>query len=251
MNLTVLGSGTVIPHPERGNSGYFLRTPGHGILMDGGAGALRKMADFGLDYRLVDTVAYTHFHPDHTLDLVPLLFSLKHDPSVERPRSLRILGPPGFQSFFDRVMDVYGEWVRSEDITVGIDEVFRDRIDLEDIQITTAHTEHTPESVVYRFQERGGGSLFYSGDTGVNDELIGTARNVDVLVLECSLPDGQKSPGHLTPSECGRIAEQTACGRLVLTHFYPQVLHTDILASVSRSYTGQVDLAFDGMEVEI
>lgn len=250
MKFTVLGSGTVIPHPNRGNSGYFLQSTGHGILMDGGAGALRKMADFGLSYRDIDMVGYTHFHPDHTLDLVPLLFALKHDPDVVRPRSLRILGPPGFQSYFDRVMDVYGEWVRSEETSVEIQEVFRDRIDLGEMEVMTAHTEHTPESVTYRFKEREGGDLFYSGDTDVCEELIESARNVDILVLECSLPDDRKSPGHLTASECGQIAAQTGCERLVLTHFYPQVLETDILALVSKTYKGRVDLAYDGMEVE-
>ncbi|MFQ6676416.1 MAG: MBL fold metallo-hydrolase [Fidelibacterota bacterium] len=251
MRFTVLGSGTVVPYPLRGNSGYFLRSRGHNVLVDGGAGALRKMADFGLDYRDIDTVTYTHFHPDHTMDLIPLLFALKHDPEVKRPRELRIVGPPGFQSFFDRVMEVYGVWVRSDHIAVNITEVFRETVSLEGLEIISSHTEHTPESVVYRFREQGGGDLFYSGDTDVCDELIESARNVDVLVLECSLPDDRKLPGHLTPSDCGRIAAETGCGRLVLTHFYPQVLKTDIVASVSRTYAGPVELAYDGMEVEI
>ena len=68
MKLTVLGSGCLLPVPGRGNSGYLLQTENHHILIDGGSGTLRRMADFGLNYRHIDYIVYTHLHPDHTLD---------------------------------------------------------------------------------------------------------------------------------------------------------------------------------------
>ncbi len=71
------------------------------------------------------------------------------------------------------------------------------------------------------------------------------------MLLECSFPDDGKIQGHLTPSECGKIAAETECGRLVLTHFYPQVIGTDIKSSVEKFYDGPVDLAYDGMEIQI
>lgn len=71
------------------------------------------------------------------------------------------------------------------------------------------------------------------------------------MLLECSFPDSLKRKGHLTPSECGRIAAETNCRRLVLTHFYPEILETDIISSVAKYYQGEVDLAYDGMELEI
>ncbi|MDP7654183.1 MAG: MBL fold metallo-hydrolase, partial [Candidatus Marinimicrobia bacterium] len=79
MKLTILGSGVKIPFPGRGNSGYFLQTSEHNILIDGGSGTIRRVADFGLDYRSINTIFYTHMHPDHTFDLIPLLFAWKHD----------------------------------------------------------------------------------------------------------------------------------------------------------------------------
>ena len=252
MKLTILGSGTLIPFPNRGNSGYFLQTEKHTILIDGGSGALRRIADYHLDYKNIDTICYTHLHPDHIIDFIPLLFAYKHDPSVEIPKSLKIIAPKGFQTYFNQIMDIYGKWVLPDvGLNIEIEEVFRDEIDLEGLEIICNHTEHTDYSVTYRFTENSGNSLFYSGDTDYCEELVQSAKNVDVLMLECSFPDEQKRPGHLTPSECGKIATETKCGRLILTHFYPEVLEIDILSTVSKYYSGMVDLAYDGMEVFI
>lgn len=251
MKLTVLGSGTLIPIPERGNSGYFLQSGNTGILIDGGSGALRKMADFGLDYLDIDGICYSHLHPDHTFDLIPLLFALKHDPRAAEHASLRIAAPVGFKHYFRSLMDIYEQWVMPEDLEVSIEEISQDSSSIDNISFNCNLTEHTEQSITYRFTDGNVGELFYSGDTDYCQELIISAKGVDVMLLECSFPDYGKIQGHLTPSECGKIAAETECGRLVLTHFYPQVIGTDIKSSVEKFYDGPVDLAYDGMEIQI
>ncbi|MEE9167402.1 MAG: MBL fold metallo-hydrolase [Candidatus Neomarinimicrobiota bacterium] len=251
MKLTVLGSGTLIPFPNRGNSGYFLQTDNHNILIDGGSGALRQMATLGLDYRTIDVITYTHLHPDHTLDMIPLLFTFKHDSRVTIPRSLKIMGPPGFKSYFQKLMDIYGDWVMPVGLDIEIQEVLRENVVLEELEIACGHSEHTEHSVTYRFTAPGGEDIFYSGDTGKSRELIENAKDVSVLILECSFPDDDRHEKHLTPTLCGEIASECRCKRLILTHFYPEVLETDIVTVVSRFFNGTIDLAYDGMEVEI
>ena len=85
MKLTILGSGSLFPYPNRGNSGYLLECSESTILLDGGSGTLRRIADFGLDYSSIDIICYTHLHIDHTFDLIPFLFALKHDSKVKKP----------------------------------------------------------------------------------------------------------------------------------------------------------------------
>lgn len=153
MKLTVLGSGVLIPVPKRGNSGYFLQTEEHSILIDGGSGTLRRMVDFGIDYKTVDTICYSHLHPDHTIDLVPLLFAYRHDEQLVKPKSLKIVGPVGFHDYFDRLMEIYGEWVLSDWVEIDIEEVARGEIHLEDLLIICGHTDHTAHSLTYRFKE--------------------------------------------------------------------------------------------------
>jgi len=251
MKLTVLGSGVLIPVPKRGNSGYFLQTEDHSILIDGGSGTLRRMVDFGIDYKTIDTICYSHMHPDHTLDLVPLLFAYRHDPELVKPKFLKIVAPIGFQDYFNRLIEIYGGSVLCDWVDIEIQEVSRGEVILEDLLLICGHTEHTAHSVTYRFESGRGESVFYSGDSDVNDELIASAKGVDVMILECSFPDSLKRKGHLTPSECGLIAEETGCKRLVLTHFYPEILDTDIISAVAKYYRGEVDLAYDGMEIEL
>ena len=60
-----------------------------------------------------------------------------------------------------------------------------------------------------------------------------------------------KREGHLTPSECGQIASDMGCNRLLLTHSYPEVLETDILSIVKKKFEGEAILATDGMKLEI
>ena len=81
--------------------------------------------------------------------------------------------------------------------------------------------------------------------------MYGPDEDVDVLLLECSFPDTMKRNGHLTPSLCGEIAAETNCKKLVLTHFYPEVLKTDIISAVNTVYNGDVILAEDGLIIKI
>ena len=77
--LSEIRSGTCIPTVDRGPSGLALTFGSHLILFDGGGGSLRPMPRLGLDFRKVDFHCITHFHPDHIIDLIPLLFAMSHD----------------------------------------------------------------------------------------------------------------------------------------------------------------------------
>jgi ribonuclease BN (tRNA processing enzyme) len=73
----------------------------------------------------------------------------------------------------------------------------------------------------------------------------------DLLVLECSFPDERKVPGHLTPSLAGRIANETRCRRLLLTHLYPECDQVDVLSQCRRTYSGDVLIAEDLLRISV
>ena len=68
----VLGSGTTVPSPDRGPAGFLLRVGSEIYLIDGGSGTLQRCAKLGIDPRMLSGGFYSHRHPDHTGDLVPL-----------------------------------------------------------------------------------------------------------------------------------------------------------------------------------
>jgi len=39
------------------------------LLFDSGSGTLRRLLEAGIDFKEVDYLIYSHFHPDHTADL--------------------------------------------------------------------------------------------------------------------------------------------------------------------------------------
>ncbi|MCZ7626508.1 MAG: MBL fold metallo-hydrolase [Candidatus Methylomirabilis sp.] len=78
MQLTILGSGTAIPSLTRGSPGLLIEVAGSSLLCDGGAGTRPRPLRAGIVATELDRVFYTHLHPDHTGDLVPLLFALRN-----------------------------------------------------------------------------------------------------------------------------------------------------------------------------
>ena len=75
--------------------------------------------------------------------------------------------------------------------------------------------------------------------------------DVDLLILECSFPDEEAIAGHLNPSEAGDIAARAGVKQLVLTHFYPEILTTDIQAQCRKTYQGDLVLATDLMSLSV
>src|ERR687889_2807843 len=96
MEITVVGSGTVVPRLERRQSCVAVEAGGETLVFDLGSGAVRGMLHAGLDPFAVDRVFFTHFHPDHTVDLVTLLFTLKYGAEDERSRPFISRGPNPF-----------------------------------------------------------------------------------------------------------------------------------------------------------
>jgi len=65
MKLTILGSGTSIPHPRRASPGFWLETGNHKVLLDIGPDIPHRMAEEHLDWPDIDAIWVSHFHLDH------------------------------------------------------------------------------------------------------------------------------------------------------------------------------------------
>ena len=61
---------------------------------------------FDLNY-----VFYSHFHPDHSAELVPLIFATKYPDIYRRQSPLTIAAGRGFADFFEGLKAVYGIWI--------------------------------------------------------------------------------------------------------------------------------------------
>jgi ribonuclease BN (tRNA processing enzyme) len=87
VRFTVLGSGTSVPDADRGPAGFLLQVGGRAWWIDGGSGTLQRTVRAGVDPRTLDGGFYSHHHPDHCADLVPLLFAMRAGPDRVIPRA--------------------------------------------------------------------------------------------------------------------------------------------------------------------
>ncbi len=251
MELTLLGTGTCSPVPERTPACYFLKAGARRFLIDPGPGAVNRLAQAGIDPFSVDAIFISHMHPDHCADLVPWLFSYKHCLGDQLRGDIDIIAPEGFKEFFDNLMIANGQWVLSDNYEIKIEEVRDTRWSQGGVSIISSPVLHGAGGLGYRF-ERDGKSLAYSGDTGYCEELIELARDADALLVECSVPDDHDVNGHMRPGEVAQTGIRSGVRRLVLTHFYP-VVDTDKVADIVRGagYQGEITVGEDGMTIEL
>ncbi|MGH7669006.1 MAG: MBL fold metallo-hydrolase, partial [Gemmatimonadaceae bacterium] len=212
----------------------------------------RRLAQFALAWPEITHVALSHFHIDHHGDLPTLIFASKYGILPPRSAPLQIIGPAGTADLLQRLATTYGAWVTSPGFPIEVVELapgtvlpLGDELCLEPFKVP-----HTAESVAYSVTA-GAHRLVYTGDTGFAPDLAEWARGCDVLLCECSLPEAMAIGEHLTPEQCGALAEIAEPRRLVLTHLYPPVENVDIAAAVAARYGGPVTVAHDGWQTEI
>ena len=102
MRLIILGSGTGNPLNDRASPALALITGSHLTLFDMGPGTLRQLARLGKHHERIGKIFFTHFHPDHTADLIHFLFATKNLSILEMRKPFTIIGPEGLQDFLKK-----------------------------------------------------------------------------------------------------------------------------------------------------
>ncbi len=248
MRLTILGSGTCVPYHRRGSSSYALELSKSTILLDCGNGATWKLGKAGISYLDIDHILITHFHPDHTSDLIPFLFATRYSFRSTREKPLHLWGPPGLEGFFSALKEAYSDWIVPKDLSLV--DIYHDRIHLGDFVLRSAYTHHTENSLAYRIESEGK-SLVYTGDTDYSESLVELAENADVLLIECSMPDDLKIEGHLTPAGVARIANESGAKKIILTHLYPVCDESDIFARMRNQIDADLVVAEDLLVITV
>ena len=254
IKVTILGSGTCVPSLKRSSCSVLAEVGKAKLLFDSGPGTMRRLLEADTTIFDISHIFYSHFHPDHTAEFVPFLFSTKYPNSQQREDPLTVTAGRGFLDFYSKLKAVYGHWIELEPgllKMIELDNNNRDARQFEDFSVQSAPMVHNEESLAYRMTSSDGKSIVYSGDTDYNENLIDLAENADLLICESALPDKYRVKGHLTPSLAGKIAARAKVRKLVLTHFYPACDRIDIEQECRKSYSGPLVLAEDLMRIEI
>ena len=254
MKLTILGSGTSVPHPERASPGYWLETNSGTLLLDVSGDAPHRMAQEALDWPNLDAVWISHFHLDHLGGLPPLLFGMKWAPQTQnRTKTLRIFGPEGLRSFIQTINHSNNYRLLEQPFAIEIVEVAAATHFeiLPGISADTCSTPHTRESLALRLKDEDSKLFVYTSDTGFSEDLIPFANNSALLLMECSFRRNKPVQKHLELAEAMRLAHDCVPEKLVLTHLYPEWDDVDLVAEARALWSGETIAAKDGLQLHI
>jgi len=251
MRITALGTGTIAHSPTRSCAAYYLEVEGARVLIDCGPGTARRLAEQGIRWQEISHVVLSHFHIDHHLDLPALIYAWKYGMLPPRSTPVAVIGPVGTRNLLEELAAVHGNWVLNPGYPVEITELAPGAsCALGSARLDCLKVPHTPESMAYSVS-LGGRRIVYSGDTGFDVALADWAKGCDLLLLECSLPASMAIVEHLTPEQCGELAQRAAPRLLALTHLYPPVETVDIRAVVAARFGGPMIIAHDGWTHEL
>ena len=254
LSVTILGSGTCVPCLKRSSCSILVKVKEKLLLFDSGVGTMHRLLENGIEIFDVSFVFYSHFHPDHTAELVPFLFASKYPDGSRRNIPLTLIAGRGFATFYNNLKNVYGHWIELAPGLLNIVELDNTSHDIrafDDFKVESLPVEHNPESIAFRITSPAGISMVYSGDTDFSENLVTLSKDADLLICESALPDELKVKGHLTPFLAGKIATQANVRKLVLTHFYPECDGVDIEKQCRRSYSGSLIIAEDLMQINL
>jgi ribonuclease BN (tRNA processing enzyme) len=270
MQLTVLGCQAGMPAGGRPSSGYLVDTATTRILLDCGPGiATALSADGGPDS--LDAVIISHLHVDHCHDLLPLgktlLSAIARYPSAtgeadQSPAKLPLL-PLYVPSGASPLLLTWASLLTVDSIPL-LDRVFDgafevreykpgDTFTIGDATVELFELRHAKPNCGIRVTSRTG-SLAYTGDTGVTDEITRLARGVDLLLAETSLDETDHGAhGHLCAADAARAALAGDAGELVLTHMLSgeETFVKTRVADAARIFPRRVSAAYPGARFPI
>jgi ribonuclease Z len=145
----VLGSGGMMPLPNRHLTSVLLRREGDLFLFDCGEGTQVSLRRLNLRWKKISAIFISHTHADHVTGLPGLLMLSSQ---VERNEPLYIFGPPKIAEYIDysrRVLDMYINYrIITREITEpGV--IF----EWEDFRVRAFQLEHTTPCFGYTLEE--------------------------------------------------------------------------------------------------
>jgi ribonuclease Z len=279
--VTLLGTGTPIPLPNRFGPSTLIEAGDQTILIDAGRGATIRMFQLGIAIGKIDALLLTHFHSDHTIGIPDLwLTGWLNSHFGARRKPFHLIGPVGTQALMRHLEAAYArdidirvedEKLAREYAAVTATEFAEDGIvyqsgDLRIIAFSVDHGDAIKPAYGYRieFQNR---VAVISGDTRYNENVVRQSKGVDLLVHEVAMANSEllKEPHiqrivahHTSPEEAGLVFTRAGPKLAAFTHLVmlaseavaaPSV--DELIAATRKTYWGPLEIGEDLMRFDI
>ncbi|MBQ0922529.1 MBL fold metallo-hydrolase [Saccharopolyspora endophytica] len=233
--VTVLGSCAAFPEQGRACSGFAVDWAGHRLVLDLGYATLPRLFDHWPDGR-VDAVVITHEHPDHCIDLHGLFRARFYGGGPTLP----LYCPPG-------VLDRLAGLEPDVDLHAVFDvHPLPGAYRVGPFELTGLALPHFVPNTGIRLSAEGI-TLAYTGDTGVDRNLVELGRNAELFIVDATDRPGEASRRNLlSATEAGWWAQRAGARNLMLTHFWPGNDRAAALAAARAEFAGDVFTAEEG-----
>ena len=280
MKVTLLGTGSPIPDPNRAGPSTLVQAAGQHIVVDCGRGCVMRMTAAGVFPPFVSAILLTHLHSDHISDLNDIVTSrwiMSPNPIVTK-----IFGPVGTKQIVEGLrtmlsldeqyrLDHHADLRSGPGMQIEVTEVSPgDSFSIGDVKVVVGRTDHRPVSptVGYRFEAEGKVAAL-AGDTVPCAELDALCASADVYVQTVLRPDlvdamrkmlpaqaprlGDILDYHSSVEDAGKTAARAGAKTLVLTHYVPAMQlgqEADWIAQAAKHFSGKIVAGPDLTSVE-
>lgn len=280
MKVTLLGTGSPIPDPNRAGPSTLVQAAGQHIVVDCGRGCVMRMTAAGVFPPFVSAILLTHLHSDHISDLNDIVTSrwiMSPNPIVTK-----IFGPVGTKQIVEGLrtmlsldeqyrLDHHADLRSGPGMQIEVTEVSPgDSFSIGEVNVVVGRTDHRPVSptVGYRFEAEGKVAAL-AGDTVPCAELDALCASADIYVQTVLRPDlvdamrkmlpaqaprlGDILDYHSSVEDAGQTAARAGVKTLVLTHYVPAMQlgqEADWIAQAAKHFSGKIVAGPDLTSVE-
>lgn len=252
-SLTILGSASGQPQPNRATSGYLLKTASGLSLIECGGGVTSSFLRRGFDPRDVERIFISHTHSDHVCEL-PLFLQMIY--LTQRGNRLSIFLPGEFVEHFLRYLDavyLFPQKLSFDLEVIGYGGGYTYEDDFKLHSIANSHLFGSGEWVeklglpnrleCHSFLiEVGGRSIFYSSDVGHINEVKRHLDGRDIALVEAT---------HIDVEELFEFACGIRIGQLVMTHLEGDDQAREVNRLAAKAGLDNVVTAVDGLELRL
>lgn len=274
--VTLLGTGTPVPSPERFGYSTLIEAGDQKLLFDFGRGVTIRLAQLRIPFGTINAHFLTHFHSDHLVGFPDLwLTGWLRPPYGNRNSAMGLYGPPGIGKLtkglteaFSRDLEIRKEDEHDPESGIAFD-VHEEEpgVMYEEggVKVSAFRNDHgrlvTP-SYGYKI-EFDGHTVVLSGDTRYSAEVAAQAKGADLLVhcvtvipesLLKQNPAYQAIYQHLSsPEEAARVFSEARPKLALFSHIglNGDARAEDLIARTKAIYDGPFQVGRDLMSVTI
>lgn len=204
MELISLGKYGAYPKGNCGTSSYLVKTD-KTVVFDMGSGTLSKLLSVE-KVENIDCIFLTHFHSDHTIDLLVL----RYHKYFKEGNKIDLYMPYEESTECEYLSNI--EKFNIHYVKLG------ENIQIGETIVTPCVASHVGVSFGYTIKY-GGKVLYYTGDTELTDEVINISKSADLTILDtfCDYSYFTQDMKHCNTLDFANISKNTK-GKVLATH---------------------------------